>query len=207
MEKIRSIQTEYNGYLFRSRLEARWAVFFDACGVDWEYEPEGIVLSDGTKYLPDFYLIDFHCYFEVKRKGIQGTDQGSEAESKISDGMDCDRWAGIIAYGDPMDDALIIFCQETDDGGGGSYENEVTIGIHPDTGKPHLFAYTDRRDRYFMTSFAEDGSAEIPMTTHEYGRYCYKDFVTDKVVAARKLARQARFEHGETPEIRRVRHA
>lgn len=207
MEKIRSIQTEYNGYLFRSRLEARWAVFFDACGVDWEYEPEGIVLSDGTKYLPDFYLIDFHCYFEVKRKGIQGTDQGSEAESKISDGMDCDRWAGIIAYGDPMDDALIIFCQETDDGGGGSYENGVTIGIHPDTGKPHLFAYTDRRDRYFMTSFAEDGSAEIPMTTHEYGRYCYKDFVTDKVVAARKLARQARFEHGETPEIRRVRHA
>lgn len=207
MEKIRSIQTEYNGYLFRSRLEARWAVFFDACGADWEYEPEGIVLSDGTKYLPDFYLIDFHCYFEVKRKGIQGTDQGSEAESKISDGMDCDRWAGIIAYGDPMDDALIIFCQETDDGGGGSYENGVTIGIHPDTGKPHLFAYTDRRDRYFMTSFAEDGSAEIPMTTHEYGRYCYKDFVTDKVVAARKLARQARFEHGETPEIRRVRHA
>ncbi len=207
MEKIRSIQTEYNGYLFRSRLEARWAVFFDACGADWEYEPEGIVLSDGTKYLPDFYLIDFHCYFEVKRKGIQGTDQGSEAESKISDGMHCDRWAGIIAYGDPMDDALIIFCQETDDGGGGSYENGVTIGIHPDTGKPHLFAYTDRRDRYFMTSFAEDGSAEIPMTTHEYGRYCYKDFVTDKVVAARKLARQARFEHGETPEIRRVRHA
>ena len=207
MEKIRSIQTEYRGFLFRSRLEARWAVFFDACGVDWEYEPEGIVLSDGKKYLPDFYLIDFHCYFEVKRKGIRGTDQGLEAESKISDGMDCDRWAGIIAYGDPMDDALIIFCQETDDGGGGSYENEVTIGIHPDTGKPHLFAYTDRRDRYFMTSFAEDGSAEIPMTTHEYGRYCYKDFVTDKVVAARKLARQARFEHGETPEIRRECHA
>ena len=45
------------------------------------------------------------------------------------------------------------------------------------------------------------------MATHEYGRYCYKDFVTDKVVAARKLARQARFEHGETPEIRRECHA
>ena len=207
MGEMKAIQTEYKGYLFRSRLEARWAVFFDACGVEWEYEPEGIVLSDGTKYLPDFYLIDFHCYFEVKRKGIQYTDQGSEAEGKISDGMDCDRWAGIIVYGDPMDDTLIIFCQETDDGGGGSYENEVTIGIHPDTGKPHLFAYTDRRDRYFLTSFVEGGSVEIPMATHEYGRYCYKDFVTDKVVAARKLARQARFEHGETPEIRRECHA
>lgn len=207
MGEMKAIQTEYKGYLFRSRLEAKWAAFFDACGVEWEYEPEGIALSDGTKYLPDFYLIDFHCYFEVKRKGIRETDQGSEAESKISDGMDCDRWAGIIAYGDPMDDTLIIFCQETDDGGGGRYENEVTIGIHPDTGKPHLFAYTDRRDRRFMTSFAEDDSVEIPMTTHEYGRYRYKDFVTDKVMAARKLARQARFEHGETPKVRRMRYA
>ena len=33
MREIKAIQTEYNGYLFRSRLEARWAVFFDACGV------------------------------------------------------------------------------------------------------------------------------------------------------------------------------
>lgn len=27
MKKIKAIQTEYKGYLFRSRLEARWAVF------------------------------------------------------------------------------------------------------------------------------------------------------------------------------------
>ena len=31
MSEIKAIQTEYKGYLFRSRLEARWAVFFDAC--------------------------------------------------------------------------------------------------------------------------------------------------------------------------------
>ena len=43
MGEMKAIQTEYKGYLFRSRLEARWAVFFDACGVDWEYEPEGYV--------------------------------------------------------------------------------------------------------------------------------------------------------------------
>ena len=30
---IKAIETEYNGYKFRSRLEARWAVFFDALGV------------------------------------------------------------------------------------------------------------------------------------------------------------------------------
>ena len=51
---MKAIQTEYKGYLFRSRLEARWAVFFDAFGISWEYEPEGIVLSDGSFYLPLF---------------------------------------------------------------------------------------------------------------------------------------------------------
>ena len=53
---IKAIQTEYNGIKFRSRLEARWAVFFDAVGVKWEYEPEGFDLSNGIRYLPDFLL-------------------------------------------------------------------------------------------------------------------------------------------------------
>ena len=69
---IKAIQTEYKGYLFRSRLEARWAVFFDACGVEWEYEPEGYSLGDGIKYLPDFLLhgvrgrAEGDLYVEVK---------------------------------------------------------------------------------------------------------------------------------------------
>ena len=53
--KIKPIETRYKGYQFRSRLEARWAVFFDALGVDWEYEPEGFVIGD-QYYLPDFRL-------------------------------------------------------------------------------------------------------------------------------------------------------
>ena len=53
---LKPIPTEYKGHLFRSRLEARWAVFFDACGVEWEYEPEGFDLGDGVRYLPDFLL-------------------------------------------------------------------------------------------------------------------------------------------------------
>ena len=56
--KLKVIETEYKGYKFRSRLEARWAVFFDACGVKWEYEPEGFNLGDGLYYLPDFLLHD-----------------------------------------------------------------------------------------------------------------------------------------------------
>lgn len=50
---IKPIQTRYKGYRFRSRLEARWAVFFDALGLAWEYEPEGFELKSG-RYLPDF---------------------------------------------------------------------------------------------------------------------------------------------------------
>ena len=43
----------------------------------------------------------------------------------------------------------------------------------------------------------------IPMVTHEYGAYQYRDFVNKRVYRARELARQARFEYGETPRIRR----
>lgn len=204
MSEFKAIQTEYKGYLFRSRLEARWAVFFDAMGIEWEYEPEGIVLSDGTNYLPDFYLPHFHCYFEVKRRSIKGTPEEERAISKISNGEYTDSWAGMICFGDPMDDDLYIFCQEMDDGGGGSYENPVTIGFHPETHEPYLFAYNDRRDRTFFTHFGEDmEDSYIPMVTHEYGTYQYRDFVNKRVYRARELARQARFEHGETPRVRR----
>ena len=54
---IQPIETRYQGYLFRSRLEARWAVFFDHMNLHWEYEKEGFYLEDGTMYLPDFYVI------------------------------------------------------------------------------------------------------------------------------------------------------
>lgn len=206
MENFKAIQTEYNGYLFRSRLEARWAVFFDYLGIEYEYEPEGIVLSSGSHYLPDFYLPDFKCYFEVKRKNIKGTDEEANAISKISNGQCTDSWAGIICFGDPMDDDLYIFCQETDDGGGGEYEDTITIGLHPETRKPYLFAYEDYRERSFFTHFGEDiEDAVIPMLTTEYDTYKYRDFVNGRVYRARKKARQARFEHGETPKSGRCR--
>ena len=197
---MQAIETEYDGYRFRSRLEARWAVFFDRLDIKYEYEPEGIILSDGTKYLPDFYLIDFHCFFEVKRAGIQDTQEGAEAVSKIGNGAYTGEWAGIIAFGDPEDDNLQIFCQETDDGGGGSYQNSITIGIHPENGKPYLFVEGDLRERNFFTCWGKDMQL-IPMVTQGYGstRYDYNDFVNSRVLNARKAARQARFEHGEKP--------
>src|SRR5579859_611696 len=59
------IETKYRGYHFRSRLEARHAVFFDALGVRYEYEKEGYDL-DGVWYLPDFWLPDLHYWIEIK---------------------------------------------------------------------------------------------------------------------------------------------
>lgn len=62
----KAIETHYNGYRFRSRLEARWAVFFDHAHIKYEYEPQGFELEDGTRYLPDFYLPEYDYYVEVK---------------------------------------------------------------------------------------------------------------------------------------------
>src|SRR5690554_2014592 len=75
---IKAIQTRYKGYHFRSRLEARWAVFFDALGLEWEYEPEGFDLGNGVWYLPDFKIkVDDSsdwCWFEVKGQKATKTD-------------------------------------------------------------------------------------------------------------------------------------
>lgn len=63
---LRAITTRYKGYAFRSRLEARWAVFFDHLKIRWEYEAEGFELGNGLRYLPDFWLPDWDLWVEVK---------------------------------------------------------------------------------------------------------------------------------------------
>lgn len=69
---IRAIETRYKGHRLRSRLEARWAVFFNALGWEWQYEVQGyrIGWGDADKtWLPDFEIItpnNQHFYVEVK---------------------------------------------------------------------------------------------------------------------------------------------
>lgn len=53
---MKAIPTEYSGWSFRSRLEARWAVFFDALEIKYEYEKEGYDLDGAGYYLPDFWF-------------------------------------------------------------------------------------------------------------------------------------------------------
>lgn len=66
---LKAIETVYKGYKFRSRLEARWAVFFDALGIEYQYEHEGFDLGKAGWYLPDFFIVDLsgkRWYLEVK---------------------------------------------------------------------------------------------------------------------------------------------
>jgi len=79
---IKPIETYYNGYRFRSRLEARWAVFFDALGVEYEYEPEGFSLPSGAHYLPDFKV---KCYGTRGERDGDPFDLWIEVKGKMSD--------------------------------------------------------------------------------------------------------------------------
>lgn len=64
------IRTNYGGCRFRSRIEARWAVFFDHLDLKWEYESQGFIVGRPFRrprpYLPDFYLPELGLYMEIK---------------------------------------------------------------------------------------------------------------------------------------------
>lgn len=91
------IETEYAGHRFRSRLEARWAVFFDSAGIKWQYEPEGFrrwiaSSADGDSFIsysPDFYLPHTHTWVEVK---------GGDQQLK----KDAERIWYMTEYGSPL---------------------------------------------------------------------------------------------------------
>src|SRR5258708_1217426 len=74
-QPIKAIETHYNGYRFRSRLEAKWAVFFNAVGNDYRYEEDDGFDLDGIWYLPDFKLNPYGCYIWVEVKGQVPTEE------------------------------------------------------------------------------------------------------------------------------------
>lgn len=71
---IRPIETRYGGRRYRSRLEARWAVYFDALSIDFEYERQGYTNGDAC-FLPDFWL---------PHVGLRGFNNGVYVEVKPS---------------------------------------------------------------------------------------------------------------------------
>ncbi len=66
MKIIKVLPSVYRGVTYRSRMEARWAVFMDHAGVPFIYEPEGYDLGGGLCYIPDFYLRGMDAFLEIK---------------------------------------------------------------------------------------------------------------------------------------------
>ena len=50
---VTPLETLYHGVYFRSKTEARFAVFLDCLGIKWEYEPQGFDLGNGLKLWKD----------------------------------------------------------------------------------------------------------------------------------------------------------
>jgi len=199
MRKIKAIQSEYKGYLFRSRLEARWAVFFDFCGVDYEYEPEGYDLGNGLMYLPDFLLhgVDGRdggdLYVEVKG---QMTDADAEKINRFYEmGKDDPDANGksktaILVVGNIPSGAdinEILWCIESeayDDNGNwpNKYNFETIDG-------DYFAAYPGINYKGKFELFGDDSTYLCDMDSR----------ATEK---AYRAARQSRFEHGERPRMK-----
>lgn len=91
---IKAIPTYYRGTHYRSRIEARWAVFFDVLGMRHEHEPEKFDLPN-RRYLPDFQVFTGACgtlesniFLEVK-----GPPPTEDEFLKLSD------FSRIVGYG------------------------------------------------------------------------------------------------------------
>ena len=94
--------TWYNNYLFRSKLEAKWAVFFDRLKIRWTYEPEPFVCSDGSQYTPDFFLPEVYLrdvkgiYIEIKPEGFSDHLYYRRIKSSL-EGSNL-----VVLFGDPI---------------------------------------------------------------------------------------------------------
>jgi hypothetical protein len=118
---IAPLETRYGGCRFRSRIEARWAVFFDALGLNWLYEDQGFRVAwageitrlpsgahdawppvarppghvekpaTASRYLPDFHVPGLALHLEVKPAHPDQVDP---------DGVKrWERFAGELAFG------------------------------------------------------------------------------------------------------------
>lgn len=176
---IKAIETRYGGYRFRSRLEARWAVFFDTLGVRWEYEREGFELPGAGRYLPDFWLPTWGAWFEVKpTKPASLSPEWNKARALA----DHDHPV-IVASGNVASESLTLFCSDIGDSSAGSSEwsadwsHDQILSLFIDT----------RRD---ITDMHWE---PLPWVDTPPQRCVFSPRLQSAYIAARS----ARFEHGE----------
>lgn len=103
---IKALPTEYRGITYRSRTEARWALFLDELRVPYAYEVESFDLG-GDWYLPDFWLPTPGVWIEVK--GVAPTDREIRVAKALSRASRC---PVLIAVGPPATEetyGLLLF--------------------------------------------------------------------------------------------------
>ena len=115
---MKPIETNYKNHKFRSRLEARYAVFFDAIGLKWIYEMEGYILQNGQCYLPDFYLPELDCFVEIKpdSASMEDTEKarifGKEKSIALMKGLPSNKPFKVFSPFDQMQDYLFQFVKK-----------------------------------------------------------------------------------------------
>lgn len=208
---IKAIETVYNGYKFRSRLEARWAVFFDTLGIEYEYEAQGYELQLAGDYLPDFWLPKQGCWLEVK--GVR-PERGPEldkayakpralayesgiqvyvAAGSIKPGLTEFAW-GNGRYGTALD-VNMLDCMLLPE----SWSEEDRIRFNPSGPWQECWVQCDECFDCYIGMWCspnEDYVFACPSCSATKG--CNHPATKD-LLDAYITARQARFEHGETP--------
>lgn len=199
---MEAIETKYNGYRFRSRLEARWAVFFDALGVGYEYEPEGYDIG-GQWYLPDFYIPSLDVFLEIKPLGLNEYIM-DKAEMTCRKFRDETNQGIIMRFGSPSDSVysrFYGFSYETEEGTGNfdahsffclddNLNLHIAIQFHdPVFSRGYICTRPHQKNERVGQVFFEDAKDQnYPLG---WGTTCMY------FEEARIRSRQARFEHGE----------
>lgn len=184
---ISAIETSYNGYLFRSRLEARWAVFFDTAGIKYQYELQGFNTGPQGWYLPDFFLPDIlsGVWFEVKGRYPTDSDMG-----KLEEVRNITSNSVAIAHGD------IPFVKDP-------YAQDDNINT--------VLLYNEMAHEWESSCFIGKGSNDASMGVcllKANNSSCKLWDDGDRAMImdeAYRAARSARFEHGQNGALNGVR--
>lgn len=178
MKDIKPIVTEYDGHRFRSRVEARWAVFFNTIGLEYEYEIEGFEMGE-SRYLPDFYIPSLNRWFEVKGKPV--TESELKKCEEFCRRLDNENIKFSILIGSPN----ICAVRVGEFFGIWEYVWEWPSKTYPDNYR--LQAPKELIETEYFSRFVK-------------GLWVVPDATEEEVAIAAIAAGKARFEFGETPE-------